>query len=48
MSCPFELSMKKVVKARDLDKILHGILDISCAKPGNYYHFSNHSALNAL
>ena len=36
MSCPFELSMKKVVKARDLDKILRGILDISCAKPDNY------------
>ena len=48
MSCPFELSMKKVVKTRDLDKILHGILDISCAKPGNHYHFSNHSALNVL
>ena len=32
--------MKKVVKARDLDKILHGILDISCAKPDNYYHLA--------
>ena len=48
MSCLFDLNMKKVVKSRGLDKILHGILDMSCVKPGNYYHFSNHSALNAL
>ena len=27
---------------------MYGNLDISCAIPGRYYHFSNHSALNAL